>query len=208
MNTKSFKEYLLESKQTYEFKIKIAGNIEESASTAIKQSLQKYNVESISDVRRTPIQENVVDFPEHNNMEVNIMDIVLTYPITSTQLRNIIAETLNKTQSCVIVRNLKEQEEEKINSQYNQNEKSGEATLSKPYDKENHQALVGNDKVMSLLKELSKDKNQGTQYKGVNDKILASKSPSSKKVTSEAPKKSLSAVGSTTIKKPDPYKGN
>ena len=60
MNTKSFKEYLLESKQTYEFKIKIAGNIEESASTAIKQSLQKYNVESISDVRRTPIQENEI----------------------------------------------------------------------------------------------------------------------------------------------------
>lgn len=208
MTKKSFKEYLLESKQTYEFKIKIAGELEECCPGKIKQALQKYKVESMSEVRRTPIQETVSEFPEHKNVEINIFDISLTYPVTSYQVRDLVAEALNKTHSCISVKNVKEQEEEQINAQYDPNEKSGESLLTQPYEKTNNQSVVGEKQVMSLLKDLNKEKHQGTQYKGVNDQLLAKKAPSSKDGSVKTKtEKSMSPIGSREITKPDPYKG-
>jgi len=199
---KSFKEYLIESKQTYEFKIKIAGD-HESCAEKIKHALAQYEVESVSDVKRTPIQETHVDFPEHTNTNVTICDIVCGYPVTSLQVRNLVAEALNLTHMCVKVRNLKEQEEDAINHQFD--EKSGKALLGADYEKENNQDLVGEKQKMKLLKELNKTKHTGEQYKGVNDKLLAKKAPIEKGPAAknfESASKSVSPVGSKQVKLP------
>lgn len=179
--TKSFKEYLQESKQTYEFKIKIAGDACTDASTKIKAALDRFKVESVSSGKRSPIQETQVDFPDHSNIGVTVFDISVAYPATSNQMRDSIAEALNITHSCVKVRNLKEQEEDEINNQYCPNHPSGEALLGKDYEKTDNQSIVGDKHTMALLKELSKTKTQGTQYKGINDEILAKTVPSSSK---------------------------
>jgi hypothetical protein len=205
--TKSFKEYLLESKQNYEFKIKIAGETDESASGKIKAALEKFKVESLSSGKRTPIQETQVDFPEHSNINVTVFDLSLAYPTTSNQVRDNVASALNLTHSCVKVRNLKEQEEEEINNQYCPNHPSGEAVLGTDYEKTDHQDLVGEQQKMSLLKELGKTKHQGTQYKGINDDLLAGKVPTTKTEKSKSEQKSFSTVGSHQNKLPDPYKG-
>lgn len=171
---KSFKEYLIESKQTYEFKIKLAGD-HEKCSEAIMQALSKFNTQSCSDVKRTPIQETQVDFPDHKNINVTTCSVITEYPATSHEVRDLIANELNISHDCVKVRNLKEEEEEELNHQHD--EKSGETLLLKDYEKENNQALVGHKHAMKLLKELNKEKHRGEQYKGVNDKILAKKAP-------------------------------
>ncbi len=193
--TKSFKEYLQESKQNYEFKIKIAGDACDSASDKIKSALNRFNVESISEGKRTPIQESQIDFPEHTNIAVTIFDVSLAYPITSNQIRDLVSEALNITHSCVKVRNVKEQEEDEINTQYDQNNLSGKAFLGSDYEKTNHQSVVGEEHKMALLKELNKTKHQGTQYTGVNDELLAKKGPASSdkisKTTNEKISKSL-----------------
>lgn len=207
--TKSFKEYLLESKQKYEFKIKIAGDAGDAVSDKIRSALDRFNVESISDGKRTPIQETQVDFPDHSNIGVTVVEISLAYPATSAQVRTLVSEALNLSQSCVKVRNSKEQEEDEINSQYCPNHPSGDALLGTEYEKTNHQSLVGEQHKMSLLKELNKTKHQGTQYKGINDELLASKVPTSKSEKSKTCKveKATSPVGSKQNTIPDPYKG-
>ena len=205
MEIKTFKEYFIESKKTYEFKIKLAGEVCESAVNKIEAALDRFKVESCSETTKTPIQESQADFPDHKNIEVSVVDVCLSYPATSIQIRDSVSEALLLPHNCVKVRNLKEQEEDAINHQYCPNTKSGESMLGKDYEKENNQTLAGEKHTMALLKELGKTKTQGTQYKGVNDKILAKKAPS------EKPQKTVKADASTgvfgKINNPDPRKG-
>ena len=199
---KSFKEYLTESKKVYEFKVKIAGDVE-NASETIKSALSMYKVESCSAGKRTPIQESPVDFPEHNNVNVTMYDVTTAYPANSAQVRAAIAQALKITETCVKVRTPAEEAECELNHQHD--EKSGEALLEKDYPAENNQNMVGNNRTMELLKELSKVRHELEQYKGVNDQILAAKVPSEKAegpAVKEAKQQNKSPVGSSTVKKP------
>ena len=193
---KSFKDYLIESKQTYDFKIKIAGDCPEDCSSKIKEALSQYDCESCSSGKGTPIQESQVDFPELKNVEVTVFEACLNYPATSEQVRNLIAEKLGLSQSVIRVRNPKEEAEKEVNDQ------EVEQVLGKDYPKENNQHLVGEKHKMSLLKELSKNKQHGEQYKGVNDKILAKKSPAEKTDKVEKQPVAKSPIGSSTVEKP------
>ena len=178
---KSFKDYLIESKQTYEFKIKLAGDYED-CTKKIKEALSKFEVSSCSESKTTPIQETQVDFPDHKNIGVTIVDVCLDYPATSAEARALVAEACGCTESCVKVRNEKElAEEEEVNKP------TTEQVLGKDYAKENNQGMVGDKGVANFLKELSKAKTSPTltQYKGVNDKILAKKAPAEKAVKAE-----------------------
>lgn len=206
---KSFKEYLLESKQNYEFKIKIVGEVDKEKADKLESALVRFKVESFSEGKRTPIQKTQIDFPDYENTEVTIFDACLAYPATSNQLRDLVADALEITHSEVKIRNTKEQEEDEINAKYDQNNLSGTANLGKPYEKSEHQDIVGGKHTMALLKELGKTKKTGTQYKGVNDKILAKKSPGCQTETPKTGKitKPLSPVGSIQNKIPSPIKG-
>lgn len=200
---KSFKQHLLESKQSYEFKVKIAGEPSDDQLDRFKGSLDRFVVELFQRSTRTPIQETQIDFPEHKNISVTTYDIILSYPATSFQIRQFASESLGLSECCIKVRNLKEQEELELNHKYD--EKSGEALLGKDYDKENNQHLAGQSNVMSLLKELNKYKHQGEQYKGVNDQLLAKKAPAEKAVSTSKYDKSIgttSAIGSTQVTLP------
>lgn len=193
---KSFKEYLIESKETYNFKIKVAGDCPEDCSSKIKEALGQYDCGSCSSGKSTPIQETQVDFPELKNVGVTMFEVSLNYPATSEQVRNLVAEKLGLSQSLIRVRNPKEEEEKEVNDQ------EIEQVLGKDYPKENNQNIVGEKHTMALLKELSKNKKQGEQYKGVNDKILAKKLPAEKTVKSEKQPAAKSPIGSSTIEKP------
>lgn len=189
---KSFKEYLIESEQTYDFKVKIAGECPEKCSEEIKLALSEFDCASCSSGNKTPIQETHYDFPEHKNIEITSFDVSLKYPATSTQVRSLVANRLTKTESCVIVRNPLEEAESILN--HANDSKSGEALLGADYAKENHQNLVGEKQTMSLLKELNKVKNQGTPVKGVNEKLLAKKAPAEKTIKAEKQPASKSPI--------------
>lgn len=179
---KSFKEYLIESKQTYNFKVKVAGELPDGAADKIKEALAEFSCDSCSKGITSPIQETQVDFPDQKNVSVTVFEVALNYPSTSEQVRNRIAEKLQCSQSCVRVRNPLEEAETEINHQHDDHT---EQVIGKDYEKSNNQDMVGNKHTMSLLKELGKNKTTGTQYKGVNDKILAKKAPAEKTVKAE-----------------------
>jgi len=189
---KSFKEYLLESKQTYDFKIKIAGDCPEDCVTKIKEALSTYKVESCSNGKRTPITEKQIDFPQLENVGVTVFDVTLSYPTTSVQVREAVANKLNIVPANIRVRN--DQEEEELALNHEHDELSGESLLEKDLEEVNGQKLVGTKHAMSLLKELGKNKTTGTQYKGTNDKLLAKKAPSEKPAKAEKHTPSASPI--------------
>lgn len=200
---KSFKDYLTENKQVYEFKVKIAGDCPKDCSMLIKRALSKFQVESCSSGKSTPIQETQTDFPGLANVGVTMFDVCTSYPATSLEVQNLVAEHCGVPAGCIKVRNLKEQEEEELN--HANDELSGEALIEKEYDKGTGQDTVGEKHVMSLLKELNKNKVELTQYKGVNEKLLAKKAPAEKSTKSEKLSSTIGVFGKVT--NPDPRKG-
>jgi hypothetical protein len=205
---KSFKEYLIESveEKKYTFKIKVAGEIPEHFEDTTKVALEKYKVSSFSKGKTTPIQAKLVDFPTLENRQVTMFDVELDYPTTSQVLTSYISEHTGIDPCCIKVRSLKEEEEAEINAEH-LDEESKEALLSQDYQKENHQNVVGDKHVGSFLKELSKTskEKQPTQYKGVNDKILAKNAPKEKTTAQEKVSTSKSPLSS--VSNPRPGKG-
>jgi hypothetical protein len=174
---KSYKEYLAESKKVYEFKVKIAGDCAKDCAEQIKKALSQFHVENCSTGRSTPIQEHLAEFPEHKHTSMTVFDVTTSYPANSLQVRTAVATQLGKAESMVKVRNILEEKEHEINHEHDT--KTGKALVGTDYDASNHQSTVGEKHKENFLKELSKVKHQGTQYKGVNDEILASGAPKS-----------------------------
>jgi hypothetical protein len=206
---KSFKEYLTESKKTYEFKVKIAGDHPDNAVEQIKGSLDQFHVCSVSKSATTPIQERHSEFPEHRNIGMTIYDVTTDYPATALQIRDMVATGLGITHSHVIVRNMAEEREHEINHEHDN--RTHTALVGTTQTPSNHGGLVNDEYKYNLLKELSKEKHSMTQVKGFNDQILAKSPPGSAKEYSKKTtvKKSgnISAIGTKQNKIPDPMKG-
>jgi len=200
---KSFKQYVIEGKQVYEFKVKIAGDCPKDCATKIKQALSQFKVESCSAGKSTPIQETQVDFPDQKNVGVTVYDITTAYPATSLQIRDLVADYCSVALAKIKVRNLLEQDEEALN--HANDKPTGESLLEKPLEDVDGQKLVGDKQVMSLLKELGSHTKKLTQYKGVNEKILAKKTPSEKTVKADKVAPAKSPLGK--VSNPDPRKG-
>ena len=213
---KTFKEYLTESKRLYNFKVRIAGALPESAVETLKTSLARYNVESCSAGKRSPIQETLIDFPTIKNAEVTFFEVDLAYPTNSVTVQATIAEALNISSALVKVTTPGEEYERSVNNEYvakpgKDKDKPSEALLMQDYpESPEGQKLVGTEHSMNLLKGLGKKKTTGTQYTGVNDQILAKKSPKLKGPAAMEAEKlgNTSPVGSRQNKIPDPFKGN
>ena len=200
----SFKEYLAESKKTYPFRVKIAGEIEKNLASRVKEALAKYDCKKVSVAKRTPIQESHIDFPELKNIEVNTFEIELNYPTTSFVLRNDLAERLNISQSLIKVRNPMEEAEAEMNHAHMLAPGNGESLLEKDYETGgNGQKLVGQDHVTSFLKELNKinaDRESNITKAEAKEKV------ESTDPDFETPKDSnKSPLG--TVKNPDPRQG-
>ena len=174
---KSFKEYLTESKKIYEFKVKFAGQLPSGFEKNLKNVLSKFNVESISKAKRTPIQESPMDFPGVKFSEVSVFDVVLTYPTTSPIVKQAISQMLKVEESRVLVRTAGEEAEAGLNAGSMEAPDGKGALLGKDYEASNNQDLVGEKQKLNFLKELSKEKHNLEQYTGVNDAILAKKVP-------------------------------
>lgn len=204
---KSFKEYLTESKKTYDFKIRIAGTCPKDSTASIKSALSEFDVAGCSSGKSTPIQETQLEFPEIKNCSVTIFDVSTNYPTTSVVVQSKIAEALKIANSNIKVRTVKEEEEFKLN--HENDTKSGKALLGTDYESSNHQNIVGDKHAMSLLKTLGKTKHQGTQFKGINDQLLADKEPAEKtaKVKTIDKAGAVSTIGSKKMNNPDPSKG-
>lgn len=185
---KSFSQYLYESKQTYDFKIKIVGDLPEKFDHTLRSSLEKYSCLSM-DKSTTPVQKLPLDFPEYANANVHIYEVCLEYPCVSNILRNYVSEVSGIPESRVVVRTEYDPTEEYQKMMDDKDSPAAHAKNGK-YDimlmdpemgsaesDKDAQNMVGEKHMMNFLKELNKQKHTLEQHKGVNDEILAKSMP-------------------------------
>lgn len=89
---KSLKEYLIESKQQYSYRIKIAGELTAETIKDLKRCLEQFGLVSMSDTKKTPVVKDPYDFPEFSNVEVNIIDITVDYPVSIPQMLELVQQ--------------------------------------------------------------------------------------------------------------------
>jgi hypothetical protein len=193
---KSFKEYLVENKKIYKFKIKIVGDCPKDCAEKIKLALSEYSCASVGTAKTTPISANHKDFPEHKNVAMSVFDTTTHYPATSEQILNKVAQGLGMSPGSVKVLNEKEQEEVALN--HANDEATGESLVGTAYEKADNQDLVG-DKRLQFLKSL-KNEEKFKQVTGINDELLAKTMPKAdtKIKTQEA---TINTVGTFSKKK-------
>ena len=86
---KKFQEYLAESQRTYNYRIKIVGDVEPGFLKALEEKLKQFDPVKISSVKKTPIQLKPADFPAHANESVNSMECEFRYPAIEPQIQQI-----------------------------------------------------------------------------------------------------------------------
>tara|TARA_B100000902_G_C27281327_1_gene901965 strand:+ start:789 stop:1280 length:492 start_codon:yes stop_codon:yes gene_type:complete len=133
---KSLKSYLVESEQTYKFRIKMAEKCSDETMDALESALQKYDVKSMSKPKKTPITEHPMDFQTLQNQEVFIMDTELNYPVTAYQLYEYISQTVGVPASHLVVINQDHPEE--MAREEAINEEEYESVLETDYDDSNN----------------------------------------------------------------------
>jgi hypothetical protein len=86
---KTFAQYLTESEKTFDYRIKIVGDVDSEFMKAFKDGLKKFDVVKINDVKKTPIQHTPTDFPAFTNQAVNMLDVSFRYPATPPQIAQV-----------------------------------------------------------------------------------------------------------------------
>lgn len=87
---KTFAQYLVESEQTFDYRIKIVGDLPADFLKLFKEKLKKFDPVSVSDVKTTPVLAKPTDFPSFTNQPVNIIDATFKYPATPPQVQQIV----------------------------------------------------------------------------------------------------------------------
>lgn len=189
---KSFIDYLSESveEKKYTFKIKIAGDLPEHCEDVMETALQQYKVSRFTKGKSSPIQANLLDFPNIKNAAMTVYEAEVDYPATSAVIAELIASKTGINRECIRVRTPLEEANFEIENENAIDAKSEkkEALLTQDYTKENNQGLFGDKQVSNFLKELSKQRKESKveQVKGVNDQLLAKKMHSEKAETMPA----------------------
>jgi len=169
---KTFNEYLTESKKTYGFRIKVAGNLAEGFADKVKSGLAKYSCMKVEKSTTTPIRPTALDFPELKNIEVTMFEAECEYPVTPQQISIQIREFTGMPESHFRVRNLNDTAEE---SYIDPAQPSGKALLNTDLtdpEKIRHKDYFGDDHVTNFLKDIAKeakarkkDEGQNVEYK-------------------------------------------
>ena len=86
---KNFQQYLAESERTYNYRIKIVGDIAPDFIKQLEEKLAQFDVVKISRPKTTPVQLQPADFPKHSNDSVTSMDVEFRYPAIEPQIKQI-----------------------------------------------------------------------------------------------------------------------
>ena len=187
---KPFQTYIFELSKPSEFRIKLAGiNPTGEVMDKIKNALEAYQLESVSAVKSLPIQEHR-DFPQWGGpCEAYQFDVTLSYPTTNIVVRQLIKERAGINVDWINVRNLNEAnytDEAEANGKDHEGALLDETELK---DAPDAQALAGQSRIGSLLKELESRKFE-----------FAQESKEAGKTTNNAPMGDKSPVGTTQNK--------
>ena len=158
----TFTKYLTEAAKSYDYKIKVAGQISDDFGTRMETCLQKFEVAKMSAGKKTPIQSLPLDFPSLSNESVTIFDVTTNYPTSAREMQEYVGTYMDVPQTHLVVRKPGEPTEEYQDqmevakkSEYKSKLDDIEYKDAPKVDAEEFHSSKAN---MSLLKELLKDR--------------------------------------------------
>ena len=83
----TFTQYLTESAKQYDYKIKVAGDLDKDFADKLETALGKFDVAKFSAGKSYPIQETPLDFPQFKNTNVTIFDATTNYPVSAFEIQ-------------------------------------------------------------------------------------------------------------------------
>jgi hypothetical protein len=86
---KQLREYLAESTRTYDYRIKVCGDVPPGFFAELKDKLAQFDVEKMSDTKTTPVLPLPTDFPNYKNERVSFVDVSFRYPAIEPQIKQI-----------------------------------------------------------------------------------------------------------------------
>jgi hypothetical protein len=203
----TFTQYLTEAAKSYDYKIKVAGNIDKDFASRMETALAKFEVAKMSAGKKTPIMTLPLDFPMLSNESVTIYDVTTNYPASSNVMKEYLSDILRVPATHIVVRKPGEPTEEYQDamqvakkSEFANKVADVEQKFqdNAPNQKVKADDLSGDKYNMSLMRELLKDKEDRYEItKGTDDKV-------GNVMPSEDDKK----AGSPVHPGPGPVKGN
>lgn len=174
---RSLKQYIAESVHTYDYTIKIAGEVDKNFLDLFKFNLKKFDPIEISDPKATPIQKDPYGFPDIKNEPVTIIKAKFRYPATEPMIQQM-AQLLGHNVNYVRVVNSKY--DDSVNSEVEsyENEASHSPVLTHEEMEEQPGAKAASkaygNQYLDSIKEQSKD-----EFSGKDIKYAAKKTPDS-----------------------------
>jgi len=86
---KKFHHYLAESERTYDYRIKILGDVPPTFVKDLEQKLQQFDIVKMSGKKTTPVQRLLKDFPNEENDMVTSVDVSFRYPAIEPQIQQL-----------------------------------------------------------------------------------------------------------------------
>ena len=108
----TFTQYLTEAAKSYDYKIKVAGNINKDFASRMETALAKFEVAKMSAGKKTPIMTLPLDFPMLSNESVTIYDVTTNYPASSNVMKEYLSDILRVPATHIVVRKPGEPTEE------------------------------------------------------------------------------------------------
>lgn len=178
---KPFQSYIFELSRPSEFRIKMATVNPSTVMDKIKSALDAFQLESVSAVKSLPIQEHR-EFPQWGPCECWTFDVKVAYPTTTVQIRQLIKERAQLNPDWICVRNLLEAETTDEQEAHGKDHKGALLDDVELKTSPEGQALVGQSRIGSLLKELESRKfdiagKESADGKTTNETATGDKSP-------------------------------
>lgn len=86
---KNFAHYLAESERTYNYRIKIVGDVAPDWIKQLESKLEQFDIVKISKPKSTPVQLQPADFPKFSNDSVTSIDVEFRYPAIEPQIKQL-----------------------------------------------------------------------------------------------------------------------
>ena len=169
---KSFKDYLIESKKVYSFKVKVAGEVPENFAKDLKSRLHEKEVVTFENMTKLPVRKVPMDFPQLSDMDVHVFDVVTEYPVTPADISKHIEE-MACCEHYVVKYSSDPSEEDQVNmfSDAKQTTRLNDANYGDSA-KVKHKDYFGDDFNAGFLKDLQKTAKQHAKEKQANNKAF------------------------------------
>lgn len=86
---KPFARYLAESERTYNYRIKVVGEVPAGFFKELRDKCAQFDIVKMSEPKSTPVRKVVPDFPAFPNQSVSRIDVEFKYPAIEPQIKQL-----------------------------------------------------------------------------------------------------------------------